>query len=122
MSFIQACNSHDIGRVLEFLDAECFYHNIPIQPVTGIEAIRGILDPMFAVSSKVDWKVHNIAGTTTGKVLTERTDRFLVEGKWVEVPVMGMFELRNGKITAWRDYFDVNQVMKQWPESANRLR
>jgi len=65
---------------------------------------------------------HNIAETKTGNVLTERTDRFLIKGKWVEVPVMGAFELRDGKITAWRDYFDVNQVINQWPESADSLR
>ena len=122
LNFIQACNTHDIDKAMEFLDPECFYHNIPLEPVTGIDAIRGVLDPMFAVSSKVDWQVHNIAETATGNVLTERTDRFLIKGKWVEVPVMGTFELRNGKITAWRDYFDANQVINQWPESADSLR
>ena len=76
LNFIQACNEHDIEKALAFIDAECFYHNIPIEPVTGIKAITGVLDPMFAVSSKVDWNVHNIAETTTYNVLTERTDRF----------------------------------------------
>jgi limonene-1,2-epoxide hydrolase len=113
---------HDIDKAMGFLDPECFYHNIPLEPVTGIDAIRDVLDPMFAVSSKVDWQVHNIAETATGNVLTERTDRFLVKEKWVEVPVMGIFELRDGKITAWRDYFDVNQVISKWPESADSLR
>ena len=122
LSFIQACNARDINKALEFLAADCFYHNIPLEPVVGIEAIRSVLAPMFAVSSKVDWVVHNVAETTTGKVLTERTDRFLIKGKWVEVPVMGVFELQNGKVTAWRDYFDANQVISQWPEAANGLR
>jgi limonene-1,2-epoxide hydrolase len=122
LNFIQAVNEHDIDKALEFLNAECFYHNIPIEPVTGIEAIRGVLGPMLDVSSKVDWNVHNIAETSTGNVLTERTDRFLIKDKWVEVPVMGTFEIHNGKITAWRDYFDVNQVINQWPESADSLR
>jgi len=93
-----------------------------MEPVTGTEAIKGVLDPMLDVSSKVDWNVHNIAETETGNVLTERTDRFLIKEKWVEVPVMGTFEIHDGKITAWRDYFDANQVINQWPESADRLR
>jgi len=121
-NFIQSINENDIKRALAFLDAECLYHNIPMEPVTGIEAIKGVLDPMLNVSSKVDWHVHNIAETATGNILTERTDRFLIKGKWVEVPVMGTFEIHGGKITAWRDYFDVNQVIKQWPESADSLR
>jgi limonene-1,2-epoxide hydrolase len=27
--------------------------------------------------------------------------------------VMGTFEVRDGKIAAWRDYFDMNQFMDQ---------
>ena len=27
----------------------------------------------------------------------------------VSLPVMGVFELADGKITAWRDYFDMAQ-------------
>jgi limonene-1,2-epoxide hydrolase len=121
LDFIQAVNKHDINRALTYLDTECFYHNIPIKPVTGTEAIKRVLAPMLDVASKVDWNVHNIAETVTGNVLTERTDRFLIKGIWVEVPVMGTFEIHDGKITAWRDYFDVNQVISQWPESADSL-
>ena len=28
---------------------------------------------------------------------------------------MGTFEVADGKITAWRDYFDMNQFMSQMP-------
>ena len=45
-----------------------------------------------------------------GTVLTERTDRFLLkDGRWVELRVMGSFEVVDGQITAWRDYFDLGQ-------------
>ena len=29
---------------------------------------------------------------------------------------MGTFELVDGKIAAWRDYFDLNQYMQQLPQ------
>jgi limonene-1,2-epoxide hydrolase len=48
-------------------------------------------------------------------VLTERIDKFEVGGKWIALPVMGAFELREGKISAWRDYFDLAQFTKQLP-------
>ena len=48
-----------------------------------------------------------------GVVLTERVDRFMINGKWVALPVMGTFEVVNGKIRAWRDYFDMNQFQSQ---------
>ncbi len=41
---------------------------------------------------------------------TERLDRFLIDGKWSQFSVMGIFELQDGRITHWRDYFDSAQV------------
>jgi limonene-1,2-epoxide hydrolase len=43
-------------------------------------------------------------------VLTERTDHFTMKGKTAPLPVMGAFHVVDGKITAWRDYFDMAQV------------
>jgi limonene-1,2-epoxide hydrolase len=42
-------------------------------------------------------------------VMTERVDVFKLPHKTFELPVMGTFEIRDGKIKAWRDYFDTNQ-------------
>jgi limonene-1,2-epoxide hydrolase len=41
-------------------------------------------------------------------VLTERIDHMIdASGKvLLSAPVMGTFEIENGKIAAWRDYFD----------------
>jgi limonene-1,2-epoxide hydrolase len=41
-----------------------------------------------------------------GTVLNEREDRFEIHGRWVTLPVAGIFEIRDGRITLWRDYFD----------------
>ena len=45
------------------------------------------------------------------------TDRFLVDSadgeRWLELPVAGIFELRDGLIARWRDYFDLETIMKQ---------
>ena len=47
-------------------------------------------------------------------MLTERIDRFVLNGKSIALPVMGSFELTpDGKIKAWRDYFDMQQFMSQ---------
>ena len=43
-------------------------------------------------------------------MLTERTDIFTIKGKTAPLPVMGAFQVADGKITAWRDYFDMAQV------------
>jgi limonene-1,2-epoxide hydrolase len=45
--------------------------------------------------------------------MNERLDRFLVDGRWIEVPVAGLFRLRNGRISLWRDYFDLETYRRQ---------
>ena len=40
--------------------------------------------------------------------MNERTDILVMDGKRVELPVMGVFELEGGKIRGWRDYFDMS--------------
>jgi limonene-1,2-epoxide hydrolase len=41
--------------------------------------------------------------------MTERVDVFRLSHKSFELQVMGTFEVTDGKINAWRDYFDMNQ-------------
>ena len=121
LDFIQASNSRDIDRMMAMFDStDCVFHNIPWEPLSGTEAIREFLQNMFDNSSEINWQIHNIAETDTGTVLTERMDRFRFSGNPMAVPVMGAFDLRNGKITAWRDYFDTGQVKQQLPESAKK--
>jgi limonene-1,2-epoxide hydrolase len=45
--------------------------------------------------------------------VTERVDHFEVNGKRISAPCMGIFKLRDGKIAAWRDYWDLKQVESQ---------
>lgn len=114
-SFITAWARNDLDEIMGFFSADCVYHNIPVEPVTGTDAIRGVIQGFAGMSSQIEWVLHGIAETGSGAVMTERTDRFQIGGRWVELPVMGVFELDNGKISAWRDYFDMQQFQKQLP-------
>jgi limonene-1,2-epoxide hydrolase len=62
--------------------------------------------------------VHRqVANGTT--VLNERTDRFGKGGTWVSVAVAGVFEVRDGRITLWRDYFDMTAMTDAITELAS---
>ena len=53
-------------------------------------------------------------------VYNERVDRFRFSGGWLELPVAGVFELdAAGKITLWRDYFDMASYQRQYAEVGN---
>ncbi len=80
--------------------------------VRGKVAIRESLAGFMASSEEVQWEVLNLAADAD-VVLTERVDKFKINGVWVEVPVMGVFETAGGKIAAWRDYFDLGQFQSR---------
>jgi limonene-1,2-epoxide hydrolase len=56
-------------------------------------------------------KIHRIAadGNT---VLTERTDALVIGPLRLQFWVCGVFEVHAGRITLWRDYFDVWDIAK----------
>jgi limonene-1,2-epoxide hydrolase len=110
--FCQAWESVDIAALMEFFTDDAVYHNIPIAPVQGKDAIRTTIEGFVGGVDKIEFDVLAIAakGNT---VLTERVDRFIGTEKTIALPVMGTFEVVDGKIAAWRDYFDLNQFMSQ---------
>jgi len=111
--FCEAATRRDAAELSGFFSEDAVYHNIPIDPVRGPAAIRAMLESFMGPASHAEFEIKGIAAHGN-LVLTERVDRFVVNGKPVALPVMGAFEVRaDGKITAWRDYFDLAQFTKQ---------
>ena len=114
--FIAAWGRQDIDGVMSFFTPDAVYHNIPVDPVSGTAAIRAVIDSFAGNATGIEWIVHEIAESASGTVLTERTDRFEIGGKWIALRVMGAFEITQGKISAWRDYFEMKQFTDQMPK------
>ncbi len=102
----------DVDTLVGYFTDDAVYHNIPVDPVTGRDAIKATIAMFTTGVEKIEFRVRNIVadGDT---VLTERVDVFELAHTTIELPVMGTFEVRDGKIAAWRDYFDLNQYMTQ---------
>ena len=111
--FCAAWNA-DVGaaELAAFFTDDAVYHNIPLAPVTGREAIANniasFIRPGAPGIEGIEFRVINIAADGP-VVMTERVDVFKLPNKSFELPVMGTFEVSDGKINAWRDYFDMNQ-------------
>jgi limonene-1,2-epoxide hydrolase len=107
--FCAAVITRDPAVLRGFFAEDVVYHNIPMDPAEGIEATMAVIDMFLGMCEALEFEVHHLAsdGST---VLTERTDRFTINGKTAPLPVMGAFHVSDGKITAWRDYFDMAQV------------
>ncbi len=105
-AMIDACNRKDIEGALACFHEDVVYHNIPMEPVTGREGVRKTLGPFLDMAQQVDWITHKSVSNGVDLVKNERNDRQLMPHGWCDLPVMGVFEVRDGKIAAWRDYFD----------------
>lgn len=113
--FCAAWGTGDLDTIVAFFTDDAVYHNIPLAPVVGPAQIRATIEGFTAGVDSIEFRVDAIAadGAT---VLTERVDIFRFAIGSIELPVMGTFEVVDGKIAAWRDYFDLNQFMSQMPQ------
>jgi limonene-1,2-epoxide hydrolase len=110
--FCASWSGGDLDVIMGFFADDAVYHNIPVDPVTGTDAIRATIEGFTTGVDSIEFRVDHIVGGGD-VVLTERVDVFSLPGKTIRLPVMGTFEVRDGRITAWRDYFDMNQFMSQ---------
>ena len=113
-AFCDAWAGGDLDTIVDYFTDDAVYHNIPVAPVTGKEAIRQTIAGFTTGVKQVSFRVIQIAAADD-IVLTERVDVFDFGTKTIELPVSGTFELRDGKIAAWRDYFDMNMFVSQLP-------
>jgi len=110
--FCDAWSRRDAEELLAYFSDDAVYHNIPMAPVEGKAAIREVFGMFLPPSERIEFEMRNIAAAGD-VVFTERVDRFVLAGRNVELPVAGVFELKNGLITAWRDYFDFATWQRQ---------
>ena len=114
-AFIGHWNSCDIEAMLALCAEGIVYHNIPMEPIHGTTAMRGMVEAFLADIASCDWQTHAIAANGN-VVLTERTDAFnFKDGRRAAVRVMGTFEVgAYGLISAWRDYFDMAEMQREF--------
>ena len=105
-AFIEAWSRLNPDELVSYFAEDGIYHNMPIGPVQGHAALRPFIAGFLASWSSTEWEVRHLlaAGNV---VIAERIDRSVVNGKPVDLPCCGVFELDGGKIKVWRDYFDM---------------
>lgn len=110
-AFLAAMAELDYDTALTHVTDDVVYTNMPLGPVEGPGGIRAVLEPFFAPTVTNEWVVSSVA-VHDDVVFVERLDRHQLPGGWVELPVVGVFEVRDGRIAAWRDYFDLATLQR----------
>lgn len=109
--FCELVSTKELQELEPLLTEDVVYHNIPMEPSEGREATLEALSVFFGMFATMEFRILNLA-SSGDVVLTERIDVLSTDSARAEVPVMGAFEVRDGRISAWRDYFDLAQVGK----------
>jgi limonene-1,2-epoxide hydrolase len=108
--FCKLWSSPDPDQLAGYFAEDAVYHNIPMEPVKGREAIKQFIAGFTAAFEGIDFQVHRQV-SDGNLVMNERTDVMRRnDGDDIPLPVTGVFEVVDGKIAAWRDYFDMATI------------
>ena len=105
-NFISDWSSLDADKLADYFTDDGTYYNMPIAPVTGKDNVRNFIAGFIANWTETHWDLLNIAAVGD-VVIAERLDRTRTSTGDVDLPCVGVFEMVDGKISIWRDYFDM---------------
>lgn len=112
IEFCAAWDRSDSEAVLSYLTPDIVYQNVPLPKMHGKEEAGKFLLPLLKMAQKIEFRLLSIAVSPAGdEVLTERVDRLHFSKGVVDIPLMGFFKVRQGKIAEWRDYADNASTM-----------
>jgi len=111
-AFNAAMERMDFDTALQYVADDLEYMNGPMGTVRGPAGVRAMLEPFFAPMLENQFLIRR--EVTSGPIVfMERLDRHLLPTGWVELPVTGVYEVHNGRITVWHDYFDAQTIQSQ---------
>ncbi len=112
--FMRAWERRDTEFILSSFTEDPVYHGVPLTPIVGKAAIaawvRGFADvPPGRLEVRHQVASHDV-------VMNERTDVITLNGRAVTLPICGVFEMHEGRIRAWREYFDLTPAKAAYEE------
>jgi len=103
--FLAAWERRDTEYIVDHFTDDGVYHSIPLTPIVGKAAIREFVAGFAGVPPGRLVIHHQVASGNV--VMNERTDYITLNGRPVTLPICGVFEIEDGRIKAWREYFDL---------------
>ncbi len=103
--FLDLLRRGDVDEAVELLAVDVGYENVGLPTVHGRERVRRLFRGMSGGGGGFDVYIHTISADGSS-VLTERTDILKFRQLHVQLWVCGRFDVRDGEIVLWRDYFD----------------
>jgi limonene-1,2-epoxide hydrolase len=109
---IDAWNTRNWQQVYDlFADDGVLQSMMLPEPTVGREAISKRIGALAKDISRIELRIRHM-GVADGVVFIERVDDFVYRGKHGAVPVVGVVEVEQGRVKAWREYYDREQLIE----------
>jgi limonene-1,2-epoxide hydrolase len=102
---LEVWSSLDVDQIMAYFAPDAtFLPGFRWPTSSGHGEIRRTVEGFLRHMTRCDIEIVNLA-VAGNVVLTERVDHLILNGKPLDAPGMGAFDVTGDKITAWRDYF-----------------
>jgi len=109
--FLTAWSRLDAEELVGYFTEDVVYHNMPSSPAVGRVDVEARIRRFLSGWTETRWDLVNII-CDADVVMAERMDRTTAGAKSVDLPCVGVFVMRDGKIAVWRDYFDLTTYQR----------
>ncbi|MCV7193452.1 limonene-1,2-epoxide hydrolase family protein [Mycolicibacterium brumae] len=106
---LAALPRRDLATLSELFDDGIVYQNVGTPALRGKRVTLRLFGFMFAPGRELDVRVHRSAADGAA-VLNERTDLLRIGPLHLVFWAYGVFEVRDGRITLWRDYWSFQNM------------
>jgi limonene-1,2-epoxide hydrolase len=107
VKFLDSWARRDLKTIMSCFDDASVYHNVPVAPIIGLDGIRAIFEGFLDAFEWLELETVRIAAEPN-LVFAERIDHFLMRnGRRFDLPVNGVFEIADGNIRRFSDYFNL---------------
>ncbi len=103
--FMEFLRRGNLDEAVALLAVDVRYENVGLPTVHGRERVRRLFGRAYDDGAGFDVVIHTICADGSS-VLTERTDFLTFRKLHIQLWVCGRFDVLDGQIVLWRDYFD----------------
>ena len=102
---VNAWNDLDVERMIDLFAEDARFQSMMMAPMAGREVLRKHFSALLDGATHLELRLRNIA-VSGNTVFLERVDIFTYKGRHGEVPVVAVMDIADGKVQAWREYYD----------------
>ena len=102
----------DWDRILAWFAEDASFQSMMREPTCGRDNIRELFTHAMQDVTRVKLHLRNLVASGN-VVIAERVDEFEIAGRTGRLPVVGVLEFRDGRIAAWRDYYDREILIRE---------